>query len=113
MKRFKNILTLSLWIILAASLAAFLYGVFLSRPFAYIFNANFLAGSAVILFSFIRMFLPVNIKTDKLTDHSTLEERFFRRHRAKRDMAYRYLFAGIFVIVIASLVQLVLSQIFR
>jgi hypothetical protein len=113
MASFLKIAVISLWTCLAASVLAVIYGFFEAGGFtlAFIFNANFLTGSALICFALVRLILPVSFKPDKLTDQSTMSERYIEPRRQKQEKAYKFLFSGILVIIIAGVVQLVLAWI--
>jgi len=111
MRSYIKAIVARLWVMPVASVVALVYGFFATGAFTpgFIFHANFLAGAALIIVAFALMILPASHKLDALTDHSTLAERHFERHRPKREKAYSCLFSGILVIVIAGLVQLALA----
>ena len=98
--------------VLATSVIAVIYGFFARRHFtlAYVFNATFLVGSIIICVALVLMILPIGFKRDKLTDHTTFIERYYMEgYRKKQKKAYEFLFTGLFIIIIAGLVQLFLS----
>ena len=109
MKAFIKTLVVSLQLMLTAALISAGYGFFRGAPFAYVFNVNFLLGAIIICIALVRMFLPVRIKSDKLTDHTTIGQRYAEQHGQKQEKAYEYLFLGISVIIITGLLQLLLS----
>ena len=110
----KNILT-AFFLILAAALLSVVYGFIASGAFtvAYIFNACFLTGAFIACVALIRMILPTGWKLDKLTDHSTFMTRSGEKHREKTEKAREFLFVGIAVIILAGLIQLLLSAVIR
>ena len=107
---FAKTVIVSLSAMAAAFILSIVYGFFAAGNFtlAYVFNANFLAGSGLICLAFIKMALPTGIKHEKPAEHPDMTE-FFEQHRQKRKKAYRYLFSGILVIIIAGLIQMALS----
>jgi len=115
MASFLKTAVISLWVCLVTSVLAIIYGFITVHAFtlAYIFNANFLAGSILICIALVRMILPDRFKPDKLTDQTTLGERYFDKRRQKQEKANKFLFSGILVIVIAGLAQLVLAWVIR
>ena len=95
----------------AASVFAIIYGLIATRTFtpSFIFDFNFLTGAVLIGISFAFLLHPSGVKSDKLTDHSTLIERHYNKNISKREKAYIFLFAGILVILITGLIQLLLA----
>ena len=109
---FKNF-AFALSAILTATIIAIILGFVVPTEngftLAYIFPANFLTGAILICLALVRLILPASFKPDKLTDSSTLIERQFEQRKEKQQKAQVFLFSGILVIVIAGVVQLVLS----
>lgn len=76
----------------------------------YIFSANFLVGTIIIAVSLVMMVIPVELKFDKLTDHTTFFERYYiERHGKKQKKAFEFLFLGLLIVSITGLVQLLVS----
>jgi len=111
MKGSVKTVVVSLWVILAVSVAAIGYGFVARRAFtlAYVFNANFVVGAAIICVALVVMVLPGGVKFDKLTDHTTFVERRYEERQKRRGRAFGVLFLGLSMIAIAGVVQLVLA----
>ena len=77
--------------------------------FAYVFTANFFAGVVIICAALVMMFLPASFKLDKLTDHTTFNERYVEKQGQRKERAYEFLFLGIMMIITTGLIQLLLS----
>lgn len=112
MKGFVKTLVDSLVLIFVVSVLAVVYGFVTNGAltFAYVFNANFLVGAVIICIGLVMLFLPASSRFDKLTDHTTFVERYYwERYRPRQKKAYRFLFLGILVILVAGIVQLLLT----
>ena len=113
-KRLGRHLGLSALCILGISAAAIVYGL-ASRgalTFAYVFNANFLAGSAIVAVGLVLLFWPGRVKFDKLTDHTTLVQRhYIDRRLVRQKKAYPCIFLGLTIIILAGTIQLALAAI--
>ncbi|MCL2608918.1 MAG: hypothetical protein FWD94_03315 [Treponema sp.] len=113
MAGFARALIMALRCMAAASVLALLYG-FAERGFftlAHLFPANFLSGALLILIALLMMILPFGFKPDPLTDHSTFGERLYRNREERWKRAYGFLFAGMLVIGIAGIVQVLLGMV--
>ena len=112
-RKFAKTFAVSLQFILAASVLAVVYGFFADGVFtlAYVFFACFLTGAAIICVAVIIMILPAGFKPDKLTDHTTVAERYLDKHAKKQKRAFSFLYLGLSVIVITGLLQLLLAQV--
>jgi hypothetical protein len=115
MMSFLKLVVISLCVCLTSCLLGIIYGFFSAGAFTfvYIFNANFLAGSFLICIALAKMIIPTGLKPDKLTDQTTLNERYFDKRRLTQKKANKFLFSGILVILIAGVVQLLLSLIIQ
>ena len=102
---------ISLQLILATTVLSVVYGFIRRGTFTlvYVFNTNFFVGAIITTIGVIRIFLPDFFKFDKLTDHTTLFQRYAEQREKKQEKAYEYLFLGMLVIVITGLVQLALA----
>jgi len=80
----------------------------------YVFTANFFIGAVIICFGLFMKFFPgmaffKNLKTDKLIDHSTFNERFiFGIYLPRQEKAYGIVLLGSAVIIITGLIELTL-----
>ena len=107
---------ISLQFILVSSAAAVGYG-FISRGSftpAYIFPAGFLTGAVIISVALVMMVVPVSLKFDKLTDHTTFTDRFYvGRHMEKQKKAFGFLSLGLLIVLITGLIQVLLALALR
>jgi len=111
MGRFVKTVITALQFLLAASVAALIYGFAVKGVFtpAYIFPACFITGAGVICVALVVMILPSGFKPDRLTDHTTFAERYYEKRREKQKKAYGFLSLGLAITIIAGLLQLLLS----
>jgi hypothetical protein len=80
----------------------------------YVFTANFFIGAVIICIGLFMKFFPgmaffKNLKADKLTDHSTFNDRFiFGIYLPRQEKAYGIILLGLAVILITGLIELTL-----
>ena len=114
MKLLKLIPFVLAFIVIIAALSL-VYGLVMHGTFTlrYIFNANFLAGVALIVISVVLMFVPSSFafKSDILLDRSTFIERSYDTRENRQQKARIVLWFGIFTIVLTGIIQLILSWI--
>jgi len=113
---FARTAVMALQFILVTSVAAIVYGFIRRGSFtpAYIFTANFLVGVIIISISLVMMIIPVSLKFDKLTDHTTFTERFYvGQHMEKQKKAFGFLSLGLFIVLITGLIQILLAFLLR
>ena len=106
-------ISLGLMIILAALSVVYgfiAHGVFTLR---YVFDVNFFAGTILIAIGIILMFLPSAFLTAGRTwlERSSFLERSYDSREVRQNKARMILWFGIITLVLASLIQLLLSLI--
>ena len=105
-----------LWICLqfnlVITLGGLIYGAIVHRYFTvrYLFSANFLVGSIVILIGLIMLFVPVRPK-GKLIDHSTYADALLELREQKRKKAYDMMYLGMSIILIMAILQVLIALI--
>jgi hypothetical protein len=110
----KTILIALQFILLTAVLSA-VFGLITQGRFTldYVFTANFFIGAVIICVGLFLKFFPglgffKNLKDDKLTDHSTFNERFiFGIYLPRQEKAYGIVLLGLAVIIITGLIELI------
>ena len=111
----RNLLGLSVGIIIIVSLCSLVYGWIVAGFFTlhYIFPGIFLSGAVILLSGLIIFIVPVRprLKDNNLIDHTNYASATMEKREKKRAIAYDALYLGITVIILASLVQLLLSYI--
>jgi len=109
----RKLLILSLQFFALATVASVVYGFIADGRFtpAYVFLANFLGGAVIIGISLLMMVTPVFVKFGKLIDHTTFGKRMFEERANRQERALSVLLLGISIIVVAGMIQLVLSLI--
>ena len=119
MAAFTRTVVTSLGFILVTTVGAIVYGFISQKTFtlAYIFRANFLVGTFLLVVALIKFMLPASFrfnkltginldkettkKYDKLNDHTTFAERYYaEKHMDKQEKAYEFLILGLLVIII-------------
>ena len=97
--------------ILVTAVLSIGYGFIAKRRFtlSYIFYANFMLGAIIMSIAVVMMILPARLKLGKLTDHTTLAQRYTEQHAQKQEKAFEFLFLGLSVIIITGLIQLALA----
>ncbi|MCL2557818.1 MAG: hypothetical protein FWE09_05010 [Treponema sp.] len=102
----------ALLIVAGASAAATIYGFASSGSFtlAYVFNANFLAGSLLTFVGLFFMVSPALPPRDGFSDHSSYNERFAERYFARKKKGRKFLFLGVLVLLISGLAQMALAR---
>ena len=109
-KKYIKILQTSAIITVIVATVSIIYAFFTLGyfSFAYIFTANFVAGTFIIAAGLIIYVKPARMRGDKLLDHSTVD-RLIEQKDFKRTWAYEILYTGVLVVVIAAFVEYVLS----
>ena len=114
-KKYLKLLLLSFCIIVAVAGLSLIYGAIAHGIFTlrYVFDANFIVGSIIILVGIIIMFLPTTVftKTGNALEKFTLMERSFINRESKQKKARVVLWLGLFIVVLAGLIQILLSVI--
>ena len=111
MAAFAKTVVLSLQLILVTAVLSIGYG-FITRgrfTLAYVFTANFLIGAGIICVALVMKFFKVRFKFDKLTDHSTFNERFMEQYKQTQEKAHTFLFLGLLVIILTGVIQIILA----
>lgn len=119
--KIKKLLLHSALAIAVTCIAALVYGRVVAGFFTlvYIFRANFLVGSVVIMVGLVVFMIPTRLtafhklKDNKLVDHSNYASYLMEKKEQKRKLAYEFIYLGICIITITALVQLLLSLIIR
>ena len=115
MRRYLKLACISLGSIVIIAAVSIVYGFIAHGRFTlrYIFDANFIVGALVIVTGMWVMFAPSNImpKGVRLFDRATVIERSFDAREARQLKARDILWIGIFNVVLAGLIQLLLSAI--
>jgi len=76
---------------------------------AYVFNANFIAGAAIICAGLVVLLLPTRFKFGKLVDHTTFSERYLEHRRQKQEKSREFLFMGLSIVIVTGIIQLLLA----
>jgi len=113
MAAFGKTVVFSLQLILVMAAISVVYGFIAQGRFtlAYVFRLNFLVGAIIICVALVMKFFSFRFKFDKLTDHSTFNERFMEQHKQTQEKAHTFLFLGLLVIIITGLIQIVLAAV--
>jgi len=113
MKKYLRLLLVSLCVIVIVAVLSIVYGLIAHRAFTvdYVFDANFFAGFAMIVCGIVIMFLPSAIfaKSSSPLDRFTYVERSFDSREKRQRIARLVLWLGLFVTVLAGLIQLLLA----
>jgi len=113
MKKYLRLLFVSFCAIVIVALLSIIYGLIIHRSFTvqYIFHANFIAGFIMILAGVVTMFLPSVLFTKSTSplDRFTYVERSFDSREKRQQMARVVLWLGLFITVLAGLIQLLLA----
>jgi len=111
----RNLLLLSCAFIVVAALCSMIYGRIVIGFFTlrFVFPAIFMVGSIVIIIGVVVLMLPVRprLKDNKLIDHSNYVSTVMMRREKKRATAYDTLYLGMGIVIIAAVMQFVLSLI--
>ena len=75
----------------------------------YLFTANFLVGSIIILTGLVVYILPIRPKLTKLIDHTNYAKTVLQKREEKRKKAYEMLYLGMCIILLPAVLQLLLS----
>jgi len=109
----RNLIILSAGFIVVISICSMIYGRIVAGFFtlSFVFPAIFLVGAIIIMIGIVIFIVPVRprLKDNKLIDHTTFASAAMERREKKRAVAYDALYLGITIILLASVVQLLLS----
>jgi len=115
MKKYLRLLFVSLCLIVIIAMLSIVYGLAVHRSFTlqYIFNANFAIGCILIAAGILIMFLPsvVFTKASTTLERFSYLERSFDNREKRQQIARMILWLGLFIMVLAGLIQLLLSLI--
>lgn len=115
MKKYIKLLIMSLCAIFVVAGLSIIYGFIAHRAFTlrYIFDANFYIGIIVMILGIVVMFLPSFLftKNSKSLDRFTYVERSFKNREARQSKARTLLWLGLFIMILAGLIQMLLSVI--
>ena len=113
MKKYLKVFFLSLCSIVIIAVLSIVYGLIAHRSFTvqYIFDANFFAGFILIAAGVVIMFLPSVFftKDGKSLEQFTLFDRSLDNREKKQQLARVVLWLGLFIVILAGLIQLLLS----
>ena len=111
MERFLETVFISLQFIFVTTISAIGYGFFAQGrfTFAYVFSANFLVGTIIILVGLVLTSMPVRLRDSKLIDHTTYGQNYVEIREKKREKALEFIFLGMLNVVLTGIIQLVLS----
>ena len=106
---------MSLVFIGIVAILSIIYGLIAHGFFtlSYVFVANFLIGAVVIAAGIFAMFVPSSMlpKGDKLFDHTTYVQRSFNARQRRQKLSMEILMVGITNIVLAGLIEILVSMI--
>ena len=110
MSQLLKLISTSLTCVLLIAAGGIIFG-FLSGDgltFLYAYNANFVIGALVVASGIVVLFLPgkLSFKRNKLVDHSTYVERTRDEREVRQKKGYELIYLGIFIIVIAGIIQI-------
>jgi hypothetical protein len=115
MKLYLKLLLVSLCSILVVAVLGIICGFILLGFFTlrYVFNANFFVAAVLITIGVVLYLIPTSfvMKRGKLLDSSTFVERSFDGRESKQLKARLLLWLGIFNMLLAGLIQILLSLI--
>ena len=113
--KYLKLLLLSVCCIVIIAALSIVYGFIVHRFFTlrYIFDANFLVGAFIIIVGIALMFLPTDLflKTETLLERFSFVERRFDNRERRQQKARIVLWLGIYNMLLAGLIQLLLSLI--
>jgi len=113
--KFLRLTLVSLCFIVVVALLSLVYGFIAHGVFTlrYIFDANFLAASILIVIGIALMFFPtiLTMLNDKLLDRSTYVEKSHDKRENRQQKARMILWIGLFCMILTGLIQLLLSVI--
>ena len=103
--------------VFASAAIGLIYGLITRRFFTlqYIFPAAFLLGAVVVFIGVVAALLPVRpkMKDSKLIDHTNYAEVTMERRESKRKASHLVIYLGVSIIMIAALIQWILSFIIK
>ena len=115
MKKYLKLLFVSSCLIVIIAILSIVYGFVAHRSFTlqYVFNANFAVGFIALIAGIVIMFLPSTIffKDNKSIDRFNYVEHSFESREKRQQIARMILWLGLFIMVLAGLIQLLLAQI--
>lgn len=115
MKLYFKLIPVSVCSILLIAALGVVYGFIAHRFFTlrYIFNANFLFAAVLMLVSIVIMFLPsvVFTKIGNVLDRFSYLERSFDNRESRQRKARVVLWLGLYNMIFAGLIQILLSLI--
>jgi len=103
--------------VFASAAIGLIYGIIIWRFFTlqYVFPAAFIIGAVVVFIGVVATLLPVRpkMKDSKLIDHTNYAEVTMERREYKRKASHLMIYLGVSIIMIAALIQWILSFIVR
>jgi len=113
--KFLKLALISLCIIIVVAILSIIYGFIAHGVFTlrYIFDANFLAGAVLMAIGVLVMFAPSAFLMAGKTwlEKSSFLERSYDNREKRQQIARMILWLGLFCMIIAGLIQLLLSVI--
>jgi len=115
LKRYLKLIPVSFGFIIVVALIGLVYGFLVHGSFTlrYVFDANFFAAVILIVIGIVLYLIPLSVltKANKLLDRSTFVQMSFENRENKQQRARLVLWLGIYNIVFAGLIQILLSLI--
>jgi len=115
MKKYLKLLFVSSCLVIIIAIFSIVYGLIAHRSFTlqYIFDANFAVGFIALIAGVVIMFLPSTIffKDNKSIDRFNYVEHSFDSREKRQQIARITLWLGLFIIILAGVIQLLLSRI--
>ena len=113
MKKFLKLCFISLQFITLIAIISIIYGFFNKNTFGYVFRVNFLIGTITIAISLVLLLMPIFLKKDRLTDHTTYTEKYLDVRDKKQSKAYEILYLGLLNITFTALIEFIVWILFR
>jgi len=103
--------------VFASAAIGLIYGLIIERLFTlqYVFPAVFVIGAVVVFIGVVVTLLPVRpkMKDSKLVDHTNYAQVTMERREKKRKTSHLTIYLGVSIIMIAAIIQWILSLLVR